>query len=130
MKTTTRSIFYGKTIPNIPFQKKALKNIMSLEELAYAKEIANEFLTKTFISKVFFDEASVSTKDTIITRIFSVKNTDVTINNNILDYAALTIFGTLFANDSCPESLDLLLGFKGTASAQNNFVITLSSQID
>lgn len=113
MKTLTTTIYYGKNVPNIPLLKSNLSKLLSESELNYAKDIANEFLTKTLISKVFFNATS-TTSFVKLSRKFKLTHPGFNLKNETLEYAALIIFGNLFIDDSCPDILDVTLSHVGT----------------
>jgi len=134
------SICYGKDIPNLPVLKKNLLAVLSKEELLCATEIAISFLRKTLISKTFLEEAKKSTPVNL-TYEFDAKHSDIELRKEITDYAVLMIFGELFINDSCPDALNIILGYDSSTGItydpslqgfckddqKDTYVITLST---
>ena len=108
MKTISTTINYGNDVPNIPVLKSRLQISLEENELKHANDIANEFLSKTLISKTFFDVAKVSSIVSI-SRKFKLAHPNFKLTRDILEYAALIIFGNLFIDDSCPLILDVTL---------------------
>lgn len=114
MKNLSCTIYYGNEVPNIPVLKNNLQKLLTEAELNYAKRIANKFLTTTLISKTFFDARSIA-EYVKISRKFSIfNNPKITIKKEIIEYATLLIFGNLFINDSCPDTLDITLKYDKT----------------
>lgn len=142
MKPMSCTIFYGKEVPNIPVLKNNLHRILTEKELDYAKKIANEFSENTLISKTFFDE-TFRNSFVEVTRKFSVDyDFNIDLKKEIIEYAVLIIFGTLFIDDNCPDILDVTLARIGTQNLvedralqqfvkgepKNIFEITLSTR--
>ena len=127
MKPISVSILYGKDVPNIPVLKAKLKKVLNENELNYAKDIATEFSSNTLISKVFFS-AKPTASSVELSRKFKLAHpkSDLThpgfnLKNEILEYAALIIFGNLFINDLCPDILDVTLSHVDTENIPCDF---------
>jgi len=113
MKPISTTICYGENIPNIPVLKKRLRRALNEDELNYAKEIVDAFLNKTLISKTFF-HATTSSPNVMTSRRVDIERHDIEPNKEILEYAALLIFGEIYNNDNCPDILEVTLKYNGT----------------
>ena len=113
MKPISTTIYYGEKVPNIPVLKNKLRKTLNEDELNYAKEIVDAFLNKTLISKTFF-HATTTSPNVLTSRRFDIERHDIEPNKEILEYAALTIFGEIYNNENCPDILEVTLKYNGT----------------
>lgn len=110
----TFTVSNQKHVPNIPSQKNALKSMLDETELKYAQALASAFLSNNSIVDSFINASTNCVQTSITTSTFYIKSWAIVPTKEIVEYATLIIFGSIFTKESCPDILEVTLKYAGT----------------